>query len=351
MGSVSERDATRRASEAAARPVAERGRNAESPLSVPLIGWTDVIRRVIDEMGADHLGIIAAGVAFFAMLAFVPGLIALISLYGLVLDADDVARHIEALSVLMPGAGRRLVHHQLGEIVESSKAGLSVGLAVSVFGGLFVASNGVLALLRGINIAYDEPETRGYAHMRLKAFLLTATVVGFIVLALPVITVLPAVLSEIGLPITQQLLVRLGRWPLLALLVVAGLSHLYRSGPNRTLPKWRWVLPGAVVATGIWIGMSFLFAWFVASFGRFNETYGALAGVILMLLWLYVSSLSILIGAEVNAELERQTAADTTIGPEKPMGQRGAHAADTLGPAQEWQLPRSLRPPPRNPEP
>jgi membrane protein len=196
---------------------------------------------------------------------------------------------------------------------------------------LWSASGGVQGLVKSLNLVYDERETRGFLKLRGLSLLLTLGAIVVAVVALALITVFPAVIDDLGLGEAGELAASIGRWVILALLVLVALAVLYRFAPDRANPRWRWVSWGAVVALVLWLLGSFGFSWYVDNFGKYNQTYGALAAVIILLLWLYLSAFAVLLGAEFDAEIERQTARDTTTGPERPMGQRGAEAADTLG--------------------
>ncbi|HLV19920.1 MAG TPA: YihY/virulence factor BrkB family protein [Polyangiaceae bacterium] len=299
--------------------------------------------RVHGEFFADHMPMVAGSVAFFAMLAIFPGLIGVVSLYGLLADPADVARQLHELSAALPDAARALLAAQLNEIVKSSSSTLGVGLAMSLSITVLTASGGVHALITGINMAYDEKETRSYLRLRWLALKFTAGIMLFVVVAIATIAVLPHLLDEFGLGRATQRAVTLGRWPALGAAVATGLSVLYRHAPNRTPPRWRWVSWGAVLATLMWTLASLVFSAYSTNFGRFNRTYGALGGVIVLLLWIYFSVLAILIGAELNAELEHQTSVDSTVGPAKPMGERNAYVADTLGALPPEEAPRWLQ--------
>lgn len=330
LGGPTDRSDSSPAGTAAAR--ADRGRRAASPSQIPLSGWRDVIWRVLTDIRTHNITLIAAGVAFFAMLALVPGLIAIVSLYGLLAHPAAVAVQIEALSEALPAAARSVLHDQLHSIVTSSNARLSLGLLASVLVALVSASNGVHVLVQGVNVAYKEKETRGFLRLRARSFLFTVTAILFVTVALGTITLLPPILNQLQMPVSTRRLIQTGRWAMLGCAVIAGLAVLYRLAPNRTPPQWRWVSWGAVIATVVWLLASLAFSWVATNLGAYNQMYGALGGVVLLLLWFYISSFAILIGAEINAELEHQTAHDSTVGPPRPSGERGAVVADGVGP-------------------
>jgi membrane protein len=306
------------------------GRFAGRPGEIPRLGKRDVLLRVKDEMEQDHVGILAAGVAFFGLLSIVPALSALVSLYGLIADPIDVERQVTSLSAVMPGAAREIVGTQLHRLVSAPVGSLSFGLLLSVTLLLWSASTGTNALIEAINLAYDEEETRGFFKLRGLAVVFAAALIVAALVAFGVITALPTALEWTGAPFASQIASWI-RWPLLAIAAIVGLALLYRYAPDRDRPRWRWVSWGSVVATVLWIIVSLLFSLYVERFGTYNETYGALAGVVVLMLWLYLSTYAILLGAELNAELEAQTAKDSTVGEPQPMGKRGAVKADVLG--------------------
>jgi membrane protein len=305
-----------------------RGRTAETPQQIPARGWKDVAMRVKEEVKTDNIGLVGAGVAFYALLALFPSLVALISLYGLVVEPAQASRQVEEMLSFIPESSRAIIETQLENITNSPKAGLGIGLAVAVLGALWSASGGMRALMTGLNVAYDEQESRKFIKLRLASLALTLGAVIFAAAALGGIVGVPAAFDA-GEPIGLALAWL--RWPALALLMMVGLSAIYRFGPDRDDPKWSWVSWGAGIATLLWVAMSAIFSFYVSSFGKFNKTYGALAGVVVLMLWLSLSAFIVLLGAEINAELERQTVVDTTRGRERPLGSRDAYAADTVG--------------------
>jgi membrane protein len=228
----------------------------------------------------------------------------------------------------IPDDARNVIVSQLTELTKDGKTGLGLGLVVSVAAALWSASGGMRALMTGLNIAYDETESRKFIKLRLLSIGLTLGVLVFTIIALTAVIGVPAAFDPdepIGLALSWL------RWPVLGALLVAGLAFLYRYGPDRDKPKWAWASWGAGIATAAWLLMTIAFSFYVSSFGKFNETYGTFAGVIVLMTWMSLTAFLVLLGAEINAELERQTAEDTTTGPEKPIGSRDAYAADTVG--------------------
>lgn len=308
-----------------------RGRAAESPRSIPWAGWKDVLRRVKDEVRADHLSIIAAGVAFYALLSIVPALAAIISIYALVADPATVQEQIATLSGIMPSSARDFLDDQLTRLSAQSGGALGLGVLLGVAISIWSANKGTKALIESMNIAYDEEEGRGFAKKNGISLLLTFGAILGAILALTFVVGAPALLGNLGLPEWGQWTVSILRWPILFGLMLVALGVVYRLGPDRDAPRWRWVSPGALLATTLWVVGSLAFSIYVENFGSYNETYGSIAAVVILLLWFFLTSFVVLLGAELNAETEHQTREDSTVGPPEPMGRRGAHAADTLG--------------------
>lgn len=308
------------------------GHGATEPTDIPARGWKQVALRTRDEIKDDRVGLMAAGVAFYAMLALFPTIIAALTVWGLVADAAEIERTMRSFSAQLPAGASELVGTQVARIAENSNSALGWALLASLVAALWSASSGTKGLMNAVNAAYDEPETRGFVKVRGIALALTVGGVFFGLILVGLIAVIPALLGTVGLGPAAEAALRWGRWPILAVAVVVGLSVIYRFAPDREQPRWSWLSAGSALAVLVWLGASAGFAWYVSSFGSFGETYGSLAGVIVVMLWLFLSAFAILLGAEVNAEMEHQTARDTTTGPEEPMGQRGAHVADTPPP-------------------
>jgi membrane protein len=307
------------------------GREAERPSEIPPRGWFAVLKRVKAEVKDDNVSLLAAGVAFFAMLAIFPAIIALVTIYGMVADPNQIESQVAEFAKSLPAGADQLLTQQLQNVATAGRQSLSIGLVVSLLAVLWAASGGVQGLVKGLNVVYDERETRGFVKLRGLSLLLTLGAIVVAVVALALITVFPRVVDNLGLGQAGQLAASIARWVVLALLVLVALAVLYRFAPDRANPRWRWVSPGALVALVLWLLGSVGFSWYVDNFGKYNQTYGALAAVIILLLWLYLSAFAVLLGAELDAEIERQTARDTTTGPERPLGQRDAEVADTLG--------------------
>jgi len=309
----------------------DRGRLAEQPTEVPPRGWKDVLIRVKSEAKEDHVSLLSAGVAFYALLALVPALVALLSIYGLVADPEDIERQVlDALSAA-PAEVREMVSEQLTSI-QGSSAGTAVFAAIAgIVLALWSASSGIKHLIEAINAAYDEKESRGFVRLRGLSLAFTAGAVVFFVIAFGAIALLPSLLAETGLGTAGRIAAGLLRWVVLLAGLLVGLAVLYRYAPSRENARWAWVSPGALLASVLWLAGSVLFSIYTANFGKYNETYGSLGVVVVVMLWLFLTMVSIVLGAELNAEVERQTVKDTTSGRPAAMGSRGAYAADTVG--------------------
>jgi membrane protein len=309
----------------------QRGRQAESPTRIPGRGWKDILMRVKAEAKQDDVSLLGGGVAFFAMLALVPALVAIVSIYCLFANESTVVRQTGDVLGAAPREVRDLVTAQLCSIVSGSATGASIAAIVGIVVALWSASSGMNHLVGAINLAYDEDENRGFVRVRAMSLAMTLGAIVFLVMSFGIIAVLPAALSNAGLATAGRIVVGVVRWVVLLFGMMIGLGLLYRYAPDRHEPKWSWASPGAVFATVAWIILSLLFSLYTANFGNYNETYGTLAGIIVVMLWLYLTAVVIILGAELNAEIERQTERDTTKGPDRPMGTWDTTTADTVG--------------------
>ncbi|HEV7367996.1 YihY/virulence factor BrkB family protein [Arenibaculum sp.] len=313
------------------RTAAGRGRDAASPSEIPKQGWRDILLRVKDEQSKDNMSIVAAGVAFYFLLALFPALAAMVSIWGLVADPARLASEVQAMSGVLPEQARTIISDQLQQLAGAGGR-LGFWAAVSILIALWSASQGTKALMTAFNIAYEEEEKRGFLRYYGTALLLTLGMILFVPVVLALIAAVPAIIGSLGLGETVEWVLRLARWPLLAVLVMAALAVLYRYAPSRDEPRWEWVSWGAGFATVVWLLGSIAFSVYVSNFGSFNETYGSFGAIIILLLWFNLTAFVVLLGAELNSEMEHQTARDTTVGSHQPMGSRGAHMADTVGP-------------------
>ncbi|MGE5504789.1 MAG: YihY/virulence factor BrkB family protein [Actinomycetota bacterium] len=307
------------------------GRTADRPSEIPKAGWWDIVLRMKDAVVECNLDVVSAGIAFNEFFALFPALLAAVSLYGLIADPSTAEHHMSAVAGVLPGEAQSIITDQLRQIAGAGGGKLGLSLAISVLVALWGATRGVKALIEGLNIVYREDEKRGFLALNGAAIALTVAALVFGLVALVLIAGLPAVIDLLPLGGLAKLAVAIARWPLLALFLLAGLAVIYRYAPSRDRPRWRWVSWGAVLAALVWLAGSALFSVYVANFGKYNQSYGSLAAVAVLLLWFQLTSFSVLLGALLDAELEHQTTRDTTTGPERPLGERGAHVADTVG--------------------
>jgi membrane protein len=314
------------------REVGERlaGEEAGEPTQIPPRGWWQVVRRAFKESGADNVPMLAGGVAFFAFLAIFPAIIAAFTLYGLVADPQTVAAQVRDLSAALPQQAQPIIADQLQSVTSTSGRALGIGLVISLLAALWSASSGTGNLIKAVNLAYDEDETRGFLKVRGIALLLTLGAIVFVLGTLALVAVVPVLLDALPLGPIGTVLAQVVRWVLLVALVVVALAAVYRLAPDRDSPRFAWVTTGSLAATALWIIGSILFSLYVNNFGSYNKTYGTIAGVVVLMLWLYLTSYIVLLGAEINAESERQTTQDTTRGAPAPRGERGAAAADEI---------------------
>lgn len=310
-----------------------RGRKATTPGDIPAAGWKDIILRVKDEISADHVGLVAAGIAFYALLAIFPGIGAVMAIAGLVADPEIVSAQIEELGAILPEQAAEIVVSQATEVAGGQETGLGLAALVGILLSLWSASAAMSSTMEGLNVAYDEKETRNFFHRTLMRLLLTLGVIAGFFVTVMVILVLPVALELLPIGGAAQTVATVARWPVVAAIAILGLAILYRYGPSRDEPEWKWVTPGAGVAVLLWLVASVAFAIYVRNFGSYQESFGTLGGVIVLLTWLWISAYIVLLGAELDAEMEAQTKHDTTVGRPRPMGSRDATAADELGEA------------------
>lgn len=312
-----------------------RGRSADSPSDIPKRGWKDILLRVWDEQSKDNVSMLAAGVAYYALLAIFPAVAALVSIYGLVADPATIETQLNQLGSLLPPEALSIVSDQAHKVATAPSQGLGFGLILGLLLTLWSASRGTGSLVTALNIAYGEKETRGFITLAALSMGLTVAGLLFVIFAMVLIVAVPAAIAIIGLQNTPiGWIASLARWPILAVTIMLALAVFYRYAPDRREPQWRWVSWGSAVATVVWLIGSVGFSVYVSNFGSYNETYGSVGAVVVLLLWFNLTSYVVLMGAELNAEIEHQTARDTTDRdgrPSRPMGRRDAYVADTVG--------------------
>ena len=302
------------------------GRQADQPQQIPPRGWKDIARRTLQEVKRDQVPLLGAGVAFYGLLSLFPAIIAGISIYGLVADPETVRDQLDRLAQQLSPETATILGQQIRQVTGAAGGALGLATVVGILTALWSASSGMKALITGVNLAYDETEGRKFVKLRGLALLLTLGAMVLMGVALALIVGFPAVADS--WPMALRWTASILRWVLLAVLLAAALAVLYRIAPDRDEPRWTWVSWGSAIATVLWILTSIGFSIYANSFGNYNKTYGALAGIIILMFWLYLTAVIVLVGAELNTEMELQTARDTTAGPSRPMGERDAHAAD-----------------------
>lgn len=306
----------------------QQGATASAPTEIPVMGWSEIVRRTYFEVGRDRVLAVAAGVTFYGLLALFPALTAFVSLYGLVADPTTIGGHFAMLDGFLPTGATEFLRGEVARIRDGGNATLGMAFFLSLAIAIWSANAGVKALFDALNVAYGEDEKRGFFKLNAISLLCTVGILAFLLVALGAIAVVPVVLEYVYLGTASEWLIAVGRWPVLFVVLMGALAVLYRLGPSRDDAQWRWVSPGALFATVTWIAGSILFSWYVANFADYNKTYGTIGAVIGLLTWMWLSATILLVGAELNAEAERQTYRDTTKGPPMPLGLRGADAAD-----------------------
>ncbi len=311
-----------------------RGRRARTPVHIPWRGWKDIFIRTYHQVQDDRLLSLAAGVAFYSLVALFPALAAGVSIYAFFSDAASITNHISLVADIIPGSALDLLRDEISRIAGRSDGRLSSGFLIGFAIALWSANAGMKAIFDALNIIYDEQEKRGIVWLNLVSLFFTVCGIGGALIALSAIVVFPLALAALGASsLDAPLMIGILRWPVLFALVIVALALLYRYGPSRRLAKWRWISVGSVFAAVTWLVVSYLFSWYLANVANYSATYGALGAVVGLMMWMWLSTIVVLVGAELNSEIEHQTAHDTTVGLTRPLGARGAVMADTVGQA------------------
>ncbi len=318
-----------------ARLEPQRGRAAAQPMEIPARGWRDILLRTAKAFFANRVLGLSAGVTFYALLATFPALAAIISLYGLFLNPATIQGQLEAAAWLLPSGAIEVLRDQILRLTATETASLGWRFLFSLGAALWSANAATKAMIEALNIVYEEEERRSFLRLTLVTLTFTLGAVLFAVIALAAVVVLPLVLNVLRLPSGTERLISLLRWPTLAVIVALLITVVYRFGPSRERPQWKWVSLGSAVAAVLWLATSAGFSWYVSHYASYEQTYGSLGAVIGFMVWIWLSMSVLLLGGELNAEIEHQTALDTTTGAPQPIGQRGAHMADTVGAAQD----------------
>jgi membrane protein len=311
-----------------------RGRDARAPSQIPWRGWRDIIRRVYRATFDNRLPALAAGVSFYSLLSLFPAIAAGVSCYAFFADAGTIASHLSLLAGIVPAEALDLVRNEITRIAAKSDNKLTLAFLIGVGIALWSANAGMKAIFDALNIIYDEQERRGLIRLNLISLLYTVCSIGAVLLAMGAVVALPLLAAALGRPALENPVIGFLRWPVMFALILLGLAMLYRHGPSRRPAKWRWISFGGVFAGSAWLGVSSLLSWYLGNIANYDATYGALGAVAGLMMWMWLSAIVVLVGAELNSEIEHQTARDSTVGREKPLGARGAVMADTVGAAQ-----------------
>lgn len=311
-----------------------RGRNARSPAEMPRRGWLDILWRTWTGLMEERIGLIAAGVAFYSLLALFPAIAAAVALAGLIVDPAWVVTRFEGLSQVLPAEATEIIIGQAQKVAASEETELGLAALISLAIAFYSATRGASSLIQGLNAANGEIEKRGIVRLFALRILFTLFLIAGVLVAAVLSVAVPALLGYLGFaPSTERLITGIS-WAVLMVFAMLGLAFIYRYGPSRARARWRWITPGACTAIILWGGGTMAFGYYVSNIARYNETFGTLGGVVVLLMWLWLSAFIVLLGAKLDAEIEAQTRIDSTTGPPRPMGERGAVKADTLG--QSW---------------
>jgi membrane protein len=309
------------------------GRPSGNPLQISWTGWKDILRRTYMRTGEDRLLATAAGVVFFGLLAIFPAITALVSFYGLFANPATIGADLQTLALMLPEGSFQIVQDQIARVLEKGNTALGATFLFGLVLAVWSANAGVKAVIDALNVVYEEREKRSFMRLNLLALALTTGGIGALSLMVSAVVAFPLALDHVGLAPESQFIVSLARWPLLFAVLLAALGVLYRFGPSRPPVRWRWLGIGALTAALLWIIGSTALSWYLSNFGNYSATYGSLGAAIGLMMWMWMSAIIVLCGAELNSEIERQSGPDSTFGRPMPLVAREATIADMPGQA------------------
>ncbi|GLR86983.1 hypothetical protein GCM10007857_36940 [Bradyrhizobium iriomotense] len=310
-----------------------RGRRSKSPFKIPFAGWKDILWRTYQRIDEDRLLATAGGVVFFGLLAIFPAVTALVSFYGLFANPSTISANVQTLAMMLPEGTFQIIEDQIGRVVSKGNTALGATFLFGLALAIWSANAGVKSIIDALNVAYEEREKRSFIRLNLVSLAFTVGGIAALLLMVGTVVAFPLALNHLGLAPESKLIVALARWPLLFVILLGALAILYRFAPSRDAARWEWLSIGAVTASVLWIAGSALLSWYLSEFANYNATYGSLGAAIGLMMWMWMSAIVIMFGAELNSEIERQTLRDTTTGKPRPLGSRDAVSADTVGAA------------------
>ncbi|WP_027523060.1 YihY/virulence factor BrkB family protein [Bradyrhizobium sp. Ec3.3] len=309
------------------------GRRSGSPFRIPFAGWKDILWRTYQRIDEDRLLATAGGVVFFGLLAIFPAVTALVSSYGLFANPSTISANLQTLAMMLPEGTFQIIEDQIGRVVSKGNTALGATFLFGLVLAIWSANAGVKSIIDALNVAYEEREKRSFIRLNLVSLAFTVGGIAALLLMVGTVVAFPLALNHLGLAPESKLIVALARWPLLFGILLVALAILYRFAPSRDAARWEWLSIGAVTASVLWIAGSALLSWYLSEFGNYSATYGSLGAAIGLMMWMWMSAIVVMFGAELNSEIERQTLRDTTTGKPRPLGSREAVSADTVGAA------------------
>jgi membrane protein len=330
---ISNRGIARGGHDAPERSQHGHGRFSGNPLQIPWAGWKGILWRTYVHTGEDRLLATAAGVVFFGLLAVFPAITALVSCYGLFANPSTIGANLQTLALMLPEGSFQIVQDQVARVLEKGDTALGATFVFGLALAIWSANAGVKAIIDALNVVYEEREKRSFVRLNLLSLAFTTGGIVALLLMVAAVVAFPLALDRLDLAPESQTIVSLARWPLLSAILLVALGVLYRFGPSRPPARWLSLGVSTLAASLLWVAGSSLLSWYLSNFGKYNATYGSLGAAIGLMMWMWMSAIIVLCGAELNSEIERQTTLDTTIGRPMPPGGRGAVMDDSLGPA------------------